>query len=84
MGIRKKLNRHWSDDGAELKLLFSQNLRQLLKERNMTQAQLARSLQIERAGVSMWLRGDYGPGMVTISRLARHLDVDPAYFFKKR
>lgn len=49
--------------------IFAKNLRRLLDRRDMTAAELARSLDISKSAVSDWLKGKSLPRMDKIDRM---------------
>lgn len=58
---------------------FSEKVNRLLSERNQTQADLAKSLQVSQATVSRWLSGTTPQPRIKI-RLADYFNVDVDFF----
>lgn len=54
---------------------ISDNLQRALKERNMTQAELARQTGIDPANISMYCTGAHTPGIDKLVRIADALHV---------
>lgn len=66
------------DDEAERKL-FSDRLKELIKERNLTHEIVGESVGISRQAVSKWVSGESIPDILTAARLAKVLDVSIDY-----
>lgn len=58
---------------------FSQRLRELRKERQLTQEELADSLSLTKQAVSQWERGIREPGFDTLEMIADFFNVDTDY-----
>ena len=50
--------------------MFSQNLRELRKEKNLTQAQLAKRLGVSKGTVAMWEVGQREPKFEMLKKIA--------------
>jgi transcriptional regulator with XRE-family HTH domain len=62
--------------------VFSDNLRRLRKERGFSQERLANAAGVHRTHISLIERGGREPGVRTVSKLARALEVSPAELFE--
>ncbi len=58
---------------------FSKRLDQILKDRNMSQSELASKTGIYQSAISAYLRDEYSPKQDKISAIARALNVSPSY-----
>lgn len=58
-----------------MKILISKNLKDLLKSRDMTIAQLARATGIAQQTLNNWLAGLEPRSMVQIKKVANHFEV---------
>ena len=58
---------------------FSKRLRELRKERQLTQEELADSLSLTKQAVSQWERGIREPGFDTLEMIADFFNVDTDY-----
>ena len=63
---------------------FSENLKRIRKERNITQEQLADRLLVSRQTVSKWESNGGYPETETLLLLAKELDVSLDYLFAER
>lgn len=68
-----------SDDGAEA--VFRTRLKAVMKDRGMSQKELARAAGISEGNLSRYIRGRMDPGLHVLSLLSRALEVSPALFF---
>lgn len=59
-----------------LKLKIGNNLRNLRKQRNLTQEQVAQAIEVTRATIFAIEKGDYNPSLELAFRLANFLEVD--------
>lgn len=66
---------------ANLRTKFGKRLRQLRRQRNMTQEQLANVAEVSVEFISYIERGINAPSFETIEKLAKALDVEPAELF---
>ena len=57
------------------------NIKNLRKERGMSQEQFAQALHVTRQTVSAWERGLSRPGLETLEQIARTLEVEPERLF---
>lgn len=62
-----------------MKSNFSDRLKKILEEKDITQAQLAKMTGITQSSISDWLRGRYAPKQDKIDLIARALNVTPTY-----
>ena len=53
------------------------NIKQLRREKGLSQEQFAQSLHVTRQTVSAWERGMSQPGLATLQQMAQVLEVDP-------
>lgn len=60
--------------------MFAQQLRQIMKERGMTQSELSLKTGISKSGISQYLSGVHKPGMKALSSIADVLEVPEGYF----
>ena len=58
------------------KRIFSENLKRLMEEQNLTQADVAKSIGVSPQTVNTWVRGIALPRMGKIQRLADYFRVD--------
>ena len=58
---------------------FGERLRAILKERNISQAQLIEDLQISSAIPYKWLNGIYSPSITSLIRLAEYFECTVDY-----
>ena len=61
---------------AEWKRIFSANLVEILKEKGMTQRQLARDCGVSIGMISDYINGRTIPGIVAVINMAYALDMD--------
>ena len=64
----------------ELRKVFAKNLKRLRKLAALSQEELAFRAALDRTYISALERGLYSVSIVTIERLAKALDVEPAEF----
>lgn len=57
--------------------IFCTNLKQLMKDRGVTQMDLMQALNIPSATISTWVNGQRMPKMSKIQMLAEYFNVDP-------
>lgn len=62
---------------------FSTKFIDLLKEKNMTQKELCKVLDIQESVVSRWMRGKAEPMTKSIGKIAKFFDVPVGYFYDK-
>ena len=58
---------------ADYNKKVAQNLRRLMYEKNITQAQMARDLGIKKGTISTWMNGVHLPRMDKIDRICHYL-----------
>lgn len=63
---------------------FNEILRELRKEKNMTQEQLAKKLNLSRSSVEMYEKGQREPGFLTQEAIADLFNVDIDYLFGRK
>lgn len=68
----------------ETKKIFAANLTQLLKEREVTQAELAAKMKVAPSTVSSWCTGDKMPRMDKIEWLAEYFSVNRSNLLEKK
>ena len=68
----------------ETKKIFAANLTQLLKEREVTQAELAAKMKVAPSTVSSWCTGDKMPRMDKIEWLAEYFSVNRLNLLEKK
>lgn len=56
--------------------MFKERLKQIRKERNLTQAQLAEIVGVSATSVYLWERGTVKPGYGTLVLISEKLDID--------
>ena len=61
--------------------LFSSRLKQLRKERKITQEQLSNSVGVDISTVKRWERGEFGPDFEKLVKIAMALDVPVSWLF---
>ena len=66
------------------KEVFIHNLRRCLKQRNITQAELAKRTYVSTATVSDWVNGNKSPSFDNIDRITAALNVSTADLFTNR
>jgi transcriptional regulator with XRE-family HTH domain len=57
---------------------FCENVAERLRELNMTRAQLAEQMDVDRSYVSIYLNGHRQPGFDVVEAFAKHLKVEPS------
>lgn len=67
---------------SDSKLIFSQNLKNLIEEKNINQADLSKILGVSESTVGKWILQKAMPRMIIIDKLAEYFQVDKTYFFK--
>jgi transcriptional regulator with XRE-family HTH domain len=65
-----------------LRAKFGQRLRQIRKQRDLTQEQLAESIQVSVEFISNMERGINAPSFQTLEKLSRSLNVNVMEFFR--
>ena len=60
-------------------LQFSEILRDILIENNLTQVAFAKLVGVKQSQVSEWLKGKAKPGYDTLRQMATALNVSPSY-----
>lgn len=63
--------------------LFSERLRALRRQRELSQAELARGLKISKSSVNMYERGEREPGIETLEAIADYFNIDMNYLLGK-
>ena len=64
---------------------FGKKLKKLLKEKDMTQTDLANKINISHPVISRWIKGhSNNPKMETLEKIAKALNVDVRYFVDDR
>lgn len=53
--------------------VFGRNLRRVMAEQDVTQAQMSRDLQIPKTTISGWMNGKRAPKMSTLDRVCEYL-----------
>ena len=61
-------------DEKEYAKVIAKNLRQIMYERQKTQADVARDLHISKATISSWMNGTRTPKMANIDMLCRYFN----------
>lgn len=56
--------------------MFKDKLKEIRKERNITQAELAEELEVSPSSVYLWERGAVNPGYGTLVHISEKLDID--------
>lgn len=59
------------------RMQFSENLRRKMKERHVSQAALAREMEVSRTCVGFWCNGRTIPSNERLCKLARFLETSP-------
>ncbi|WP_251615670.1 helix-turn-helix transcriptional regulator [Pumilibacter muris] len=62
-----------------MEILFNSRLRELRKEKALTQTQLAQILNVSQATVAKWETGDREPDLIMILRLCEVLETSVDY-----
>ena len=58
---------------------FNDRLREIMKEKKISQKALAEKLCITQPAISKWITGDREPNLDFLKKLCYYLDEDPAY-----
>lgn len=66
---------------AKLQQFFSKNIEAALKDKDMSQRQLAKLADVDETGLGRWLKGKTAPGLEQVERMAAALDVPVFYLF---
>lgn len=66
---------------AEVRKIFAQNLRHLLREQKLSQAQFAKKLNTDQAKIHKWCNAISWPEPESIDDICRVLDVSPSALF---
>lgn len=67
-----------------LQKTFADNLRQMLSDRGLTQAELAKRMCVERSYISHLLTGYRTPQLDTLERIARALNCDASELIREK
>jgi transcriptional regulator with XRE-family HTH domain len=67
----------------EVKNYFSDNLKKLLKENNMTYGELAEKIEVRNSTVSMWINGVNTPRMGALKKIADLFGVSVSYLISQ-
>ena len=62
----------------EILEIFGRRLKELRKEKDMTQEELASSLQLHNSYIGLLERGERIPSLITLDKIARHFGVKPS------
>lgn len=62
----------------EILEVFGRRLKQLRKERKMTQEELAEKLTLHNSYIGLLERGERIPSLITLDKIAKHFGVKPA------
>lgn len=62
--------------------LFIKNLGDILREKNLSQTDLAKMMKLHVSSVNRWFSGDYAPKLDTISAIAEALETTPAFLLR--
>lgn len=60
-------------NNADFNKVFGRNLRRIMAEREITQAQMSRDLDIPKTTISGWMNGKRAPKMSTFDKLCDYL-----------
>lgn len=52
---------------------FKENLKNLLKERNITQAELSRKLNVDRSSITNYIKGNREPNLEQLEKIKNFL-----------
>ena len=63
---------------------FSERLETLLKKRNMSQTELAKRIDVQRANIGKYLKGETIPKLDTFFTICEVLEVMPKYFYSEK
>ncbi len=61
-------------NGTDFNKVFGRNLRRMMAEREITQAQMSRDLSIPKTTISGWMNGKRAPKMQMFDRLCEYLE----------
>ena len=67
---------------SESKRIFAEKFNRILTERNQSQVEIARLLQVSTSTVSSWSQATRMPRMDKIEQLAAHFGVPKSYFIE--
>ncbi len=67
----------------DIRVVFARNLKRYREDRGLTQAALAAAMDVDRAHVSAMERGQQNVTLVTLGKVADHLDVEPAQLLER-
>lgn len=67
---------------ADLRALFSERLSAIMKQQGVTQAELARTLEVSESTVGKWILKKSLPRMGIIQRIADYFGVRKSYFLE--
>ena len=59
-----------------IKIVFSENLKEFMKERNLNQLQLSKKIGVAHSAVSAWLSGKKEPSITSLWLLADFFGTD--------
>ena len=62
-----------------VKIIFSENLKQLMKDENINQVQLSQKIGVAQSAISAWLLGKKEPSIKSLWLLADYFNVDIDY-----
>lgn len=65
------------------KSFFSEQLKKLMSEQDITQQQLAKKLGVVQQMISFWTTGNHSPNLKSIEKIAKALNVPESYFIEK-
>lgn len=63
----------------EINEFFTNKLRELLKQRNMSYKEFSEKINVKPSTISMWNSGRSLPRMDVIERIAQYFNVSPSY-----
>ncbi len=63
----------------QAKEYFSERLKKIMKEKNMTQAELAKKINVSRQSISLYINGDRNPDIAVLKSIAERLEVSADY-----
>lgn len=70
------------NEGDEMFLyFFRQRVKEIMRERNLSQREVARKAGLKASNLSSYLSGTHEPGLLMIKKIADALSVSPALFF---
>jgi transcriptional regulator with XRE-family HTH domain len=67
----------------DIRVVFARNLKRYREDRGLTQAALAAAMDVDRAHVSAMERGQQNVTLLTLSKVADHLGVEPAQLIER-